>query len=141
MIIAVGAGLIVGIFVTAPLGTIVAPLVAVSTFISISCYGFHKADKNNPIIMEYGTPEFKTESENTFSSRITQRFTHLKDFFVTKPSKASEVFHNASSKSSLFPPVSNVSANQAENEFGAEMLSDRRALTSETENVSCGKCH
>lgn len=62
---AIGAGLLIGLFMAAPLGTIIAPLIAVATFIGFSSYGFHKAHNDNPTTIEFGEPQFKTESKKS----------------------------------------------------------------------------
>lgn len=87
-ITAIGAGLILGIFITPPLGTIVAAVVAVATFVGMSSIGFAKADKNNPATIVFGTPEFEVESEASFFSRIKQRINSLRDFFGRKSTVA-----------------------------------------------------
>jgi hypothetical protein len=87
-ITAIGAGLILGIFIVPPIGTIAAAIVAVVTFVGMSSIGFAKADKNNPTTILLGDPEFEVVSEVTFSSPIKQRINHLKDFFVRKLNKA-----------------------------------------------------
>lgn len=81
---AIGAGLILGIFISPPIGTIAAALVAVVTFISASSYGFYRADLNNATTTEFNNTEFVAESGNTFSFRIKQRCNSLLAFFNRK---------------------------------------------------------
>lgn len=87
-ITAIGAGLILGFFITAPMiGTIAAAVLAVVTFVGMSSIGFANADKNNPTTIEYGTPEFEVESEVSLFSRIKARISRLHDFFNSKSNK------------------------------------------------------
>ncbi|MFZ0219734.1 MAG: hypothetical protein WAL30_05980 [Candidatus Aquirickettsiella sp.] len=83
-ITAIVTGAILGIFVTIPL---VAAITAVVTFISLSICGFYMADKNNPTTIEFGTPEFMTKPETTFSFGIKQRFNNLYNFIINKTEK------------------------------------------------------
>jgi hypothetical protein len=84
---AIGAGLILGLFISPPIGTIAAAIIAVVTFVGMSSIGFAKADKNNPATIIYGTTEFTEESEVTFFSRIKQRISSLHNLFGKKPNK------------------------------------------------------
>jgi len=72
-ITAVGAGLILGFFIS---GTIAPAIVAVSTFIGMASYGFYRADRNNPTTIEFGTPEFENGTEISFFSRLKQWWSH-----------------------------------------------------------------
>lgn len=101
---AIGAGLILGLFISAPIGTIAAAIVAVVTFVGMSSIGFAKADKNNPTTIIYGTTEFIEESKVTFFSRMMQRINSLQDFFNKKPIRAS-IFSNDSKASSEISKV------------------------------------
>lgn len=83
-ITAVGAGLILGLFIPPPIGTIAAALVAVVTFVGISGYGFYRADKNNSTTIEFGNTEFETESQNTFYARLKQIFNRIPSLFNKK---------------------------------------------------------
>lgn len=94
-ITAIGAGLILGIFVAPPIGAIAAAVVAILTFVGISRIGFVRADKNNPTTVEFGMPEFEIESEATFLSRIKQRINSVHEFFNKQPTRP-PVFSNES---------------------------------------------
>ncbi len=80
-ITAIGAGLILGLFIAPPIGTIAAALVAVVTFVGISGYGFYRADKNNSTTTEFG--EFGVESQNAFY-RLKQLFNRIPSLFSKK---------------------------------------------------------
>lgn len=86
-ITAIGTGLILGVFITPPMGTIAAAIVAIVTFVGISSIGFAKADKNNPTTIEWSETEIEEKSEVTFSSRVKQRIISLRDFFNGKSNK------------------------------------------------------
>ncbi|WP_342219723.1 hypothetical protein [Rickettsiella endosymbiont of Miltochrista miniata] len=86
-ITAIGAGLILGIFITPPIGTIAAAVVAVATFVGMSSIGLAKADRDNPTTTDFDTPEFEVESEVSFLSRIKARISSLHDFFNSKSNK------------------------------------------------------
>lgn len=88
---AIGAGLILGIFITPPLGTIAAAVVAIVTFVGISSAGFVKADKNNPTTIEWSEAEIEEKSEVTFSSPIKQRIVSLLTLFKRKSNKIVEL--------------------------------------------------
>lgn len=96
----IGAGLLLGFFLPATLGTIVAALVAVVTFIGTSSYGFYRADLNNSTTIEFNNTEFMTESENTFSCRIKKRFNSLQVFLNRKLTNTSD-FCNGSNVNNL----------------------------------------
>ena len=100
---AIGAGLILGLFISAPIGTIAAAIVAVVMFVGMSSIGFAKADKNNPttIIWYYG---IYRRIRSYFFSRIKQRINSLQDFFNKKPIRAS-IFSNDSKASSEISKV------------------------------------
>ncbi len=83
-ITAIGAGLILGIFITPPIGSIAAAVIATVTFVSLASLGVAKADKNNPTTIVFGTPEFEVESEATFFSRIKERLNSLHNLFNSK---------------------------------------------------------
>lgn len=74
---AIGAGMLLGLFVTPPLGTILAALVAVVTFIGISSLGFSKATKNNQTTIEFGTSELIDERQISFISQIKNSLRNL----------------------------------------------------------------
>lgn len=80
-ITAIGSGLILGLFIAPPIGTIAAALVSVITFVGVSSYGFYKADKANSTTTEFG--EFEVESQNTFN-RIKQLFNRISSLFSKK---------------------------------------------------------
>ena len=90
-ITAIGAGLILGIFITPPIGSIAAAVVAVVTFVSLASLGVAKADKNNPTTIVFGTPEFEVESEATFFSRIKERLNSLHNLFNSKSIKTASL--------------------------------------------------
>jgi hypothetical protein len=81
VITAIGAGLILGLFLAPPIGTIAASLVSVITFVGLSAYGFYRADKNNPATTEFG--EFEIKSQNAFD-RLKQLIYRVSDFFSKK---------------------------------------------------------
>lgn len=81
VITAIGAGLILGLFIAPPLGTVAAALVAVATFVAISGYGFYRADKNNSTTTEFG--EFGVESQSAFC-RLKQLFNKIPRIFSKK---------------------------------------------------------
>lgn len=83
-ITAIGAGLILGLFIAPPIGTIAAALVAVVTFVGGSSYGFYKAEKNNSTTTEFGNTEFEAESQNTFYFRLKQIFNRISSLFSKK---------------------------------------------------------
>jgi len=84
VVTAIGAGMLLGLFVTPPLGTILAALVAVVTFIGISSLGFSKATKNNQTTIEFGTSELIDETQIGFISRIKNS---LRNLFNRKSNK------------------------------------------------------
>lgn len=86
-ITAIGAGLILGIFITPPIGPIAAAVVAIATFVGLASLGLAKAEKNNPTTIVFGTPEFEVESEATFFSSIKERINSLHDLFNSKAIK------------------------------------------------------
>ena len=87
---AIGAGLLIGIFLTPPIATMAAALVAVVTFIGVSSYGFYRADLNNVTTTEFTNNEFVTESGNIFF-RLKQRFNILRAFFNRKLTNTSDL--------------------------------------------------
>jgi len=80
-ITAIGAGLILGLFIAPPIGIIAAALVSVITFVGVSGYGFCRADKANSTTTEFG--EFEIESQNSFY-RLKQLFNRIPSLFSKK---------------------------------------------------------
>lgn len=88
-IIAVGAGLILGLFIP---GTIASAIVAVITFVGMASYGFYRADRKNPTTIGFGTPEFENGTEISFFSQLKQWLSHLfKEKLVETSSLTCEV--------------------------------------------------
>jgi hypothetical protein len=80
----IGAGLIIGFFITSPLGSILAAIIAVMTFIGISGLGFSKAVQNNRTTIEFGEPELIDKPQLSFIFRVKN---FLSNFLVKKSNK------------------------------------------------------
>ncbi|MEN9450787.1 MAG: hypothetical protein RJA83_1405 [Pseudomonadota bacterium] len=104
-ITAIGTGLILGVFITPPIGTIAAAIVAIVTFVGISSIGFAKADKNNPTTIEWSEAEIEEKSEVTFSSRVKQKIISLHDFFNGKSNKTLGLSNDTSESEISTPPI------------------------------------
>lgn len=83
------AGLILGFFLAPPLGTILAPLVAVVTFVGINIFGFSKATQNNRTTIEFGKSELIDETPISFTSKMKKIFQSI---FMRKPTQNSAAF-------------------------------------------------
>lgn len=94
----VGAGLILGLFISLPLGTILAALVAVITFVGISSLGFSKATQNNRTTIEFGTSELIDEPQIGFVSRMKKI---LHSLFSRKSNKTA-IFSTESTEPEIF---------------------------------------
>lgn len=84
VITAIGAGLILGLFIAPPIGTIAAALVSVVTFVGISGYGFYRADKNNSTTIEFRNTDFEAESQSSFYLRLKQIVNSIPNLFSRK---------------------------------------------------------
>lgn len=94
----IGAGLILGLFVTPPLGTILAAVAAVITFVGISSLGFSKAIQNNQTTIEFGTSELVDEQQISFVSRM-KKFLH--SLFKGKSNKTA-ILRTKNTESEIF---------------------------------------
>ncbi|MGC1854728.1 MAG: hypothetical protein WA659_05070 [Candidatus Aquirickettsiella sp.] len=83
-VVGILAGLILGFFLTTPLSSILAPLVAVITFVGISSLGFSKATQNNRTTIEFGKSELIDEPRISFVSRMKKS---LHSLFSRKSNK------------------------------------------------------